>query len=181
MINKYALLKVIKGIIRENNEFSLREVARKIGIGTSTAKETLDFLLMHDILEKRIIGKTHLFRIKSNFLTKSIKVLYSLSEISASKLVEEFITKNPGISSIVLYGSVAKGEDDNKSDIDILIISEKKAFIFDLKAERSLSRELTILNYSYKDWKQKAEKDKVFYYNVISDCIPLYGEKPVVM
>lgn len=180
MIYKYALLKIIKGIIRDNGEFSLRDVARRIKIAPSTAKEALDFLLSQNILEKRQIGRNYLFKIKNNVLTEQIKILYSLLELNACGLVDELIKKRPEILSIILYGSVAKGEDDNKSDIDILLISRKKIEIPELKSEKLINREITIINYTYKEWKDKSENDKAFYYNVILNCIPLYGEKPVV-
>lgn len=181
MINKYALIKVIKEIIRETGEFGLRETARRAKVSPSSSKEVLDFLLGQKILEKKQIGRNYLFNIKSNFLSKNIKILYSLIEINSSKIVNELIEKNPEILSITLYGSVAKGEDDKKSDIDVLVISRKKIRIYELKSEKLLNRELSIINYTYKEWKEKAENDKVFYYNVILNCISLYGEKPVVI
>lgn len=181
MIGKYALLKVIKGIIRDTGEFSIREIARKLHIGSSTSKIALDFLFSQNILEKRQVGKNRLFKVKNIFLTRYIKVLYSLSEINSSGFVDELLKKNPEIINILLYGSVAKGNDDNKSDIDILIISRKKIKNPELRSERLLNREIAMLNYTYKEWKDKAEKDKVFYYDVILNCIPLYGEKPVVL
>lgn len=181
MINKYALLKVIKGIIRDHNEFSLREIAKRLRISPSTSKATLDFLFSEEILEKRCLGRNHLFRIKDTFLTRHIKLLCSLAEIHDSGFVGELLTKRPQIVCITLYGSVAKGEDDIHSDIDILIISRKKMDIPELKSEHVLKREVTIINYTYQEWKDKADKDTVFYTNVILNCIQLYGEKPVVV
>ncbi len=180
MIEKYALLKVIRGIIRETSDFSIRSISRKLKIGASTSKEALDFLFLQGILEKRVIGRNHLFKIKNTFLTKQIKVLYSLSEINFSGLAEELIGKIPELICAVVYGSVAKGEDDNKSDIDILLITRKSIRVPELKSQKFLSREITIINYTYKEWKAKSEKEKAFYYEVILNCIILYGEKPVV-
>ena len=180
MIKKYALLRVIGNIIRESGEFSLRDVARKVKISPSTAKESLDFLFGTGVLDKRVLGRNHLFKIKNSFLTKQIKILYSLSELSSAGFAEELLKNNHDIISIMLYGSVARGEDDKKSDIDILVISRKNHRMRELKSEKNISRELTIISYTYKEWKKKAEEDKVFYYNVILNCIPLYGERPVV-
>ncbi|MFH1592857.1 MAG: nucleotidyltransferase domain-containing protein [Candidatus Woesearchaeota archaeon] len=181
MINKYALMKVVKTIIRENEEYSIRDVARKANVGPSTAKGALDFLLSQGILKKRNVGRSHLFKVKDGFLTRIMKILYSLSEINSSGFVEEVVSKNSSILSIILYGSVARGNDDKNSDIDMLIISKNKIRILDIRSEKKLKRELTVINYSYKEWKEKAEKDKAFYYDVILNCISLYGEKPIVM
>jgi len=181
MINKYALIKVVKGVIRENNEFSLRDAAKRLKISPSTSKSALDFLLSEKILEKREIGKNYLFKVKNTYITRQIRALYTLAELNSANFIEETIAKCPDVLSIALYGSAAKGEDDNKSDIDILIISRKKLKIPELNSIKKISRELTIVSYTYKEWKEKSENDRVFYSNVILNCIPLYGEKPVVL
>ncbi len=181
MIQKYALLKVIMGIIRERGEFTLRETARKLNISSSTTKRMLDYLLAKDIVEKRQRGKNHLFKIKQHYLARQIKILYSLSEIRSSGIVEELLEKRPEILSIILYGSVARGDDDDRSDIDILVITRKESELPELTGEQRINREVSFLHYTYTEWKKKAEKDRVFYQQVILNCIPLYGEKPVVL
>lgn len=180
MIEKYALLKVITGIIRNEGEFSIHDTARNIKIAPSTAKTSLDFLLGQGVLEKRSLGKNSLFKVKDGALTRQIKMLYSIAELDVSGLAKELLSRHPEIVSIIVYGSVAKGEDTNKSDIDILIISRKKIEIKELKSEKMLKRQLSIICHTYNEWKEKSEKEKAFYYNVILNCVPLYGEKPVV-
>ena len=181
MMEKYALMKVIKSIIRLRNEFSIRETAKKISVSPSTAKEALDFLLTQSILQKRIVGKNHLFNVNDSFLTRQIKRLYSLAELNSAKIVEEILKKDSNILSILVYGSVASGIDYEDSDIDMLIISRKPVKIPELKGEALINREITIIAYSHNEWREKAIKDKAFYINVISNCIPLYGEVPIVI
>jgi len=41
----------------------------------------------------------------------------------------------PGIEKIVLFGSVARGDDTEESDIDVLIITKKKEDKFKIKDE----------------------------------------------
>ena len=180
MLAKYMLIKVIRGIIREKSEFGVREVAEKLKISPSASKLALDFLLNKGVIEKRKFGKIFRLRVKTNFLTRHIKILCSLAELNDASIVEELLQKNQDILSISLYGSVAKGEDDDKSDVDILIISRKRIRLDPLKGEETIGRELAILNYSYSEWKEKAEKDPTFYKEVILNCVQLYGEKPVV-
>lgn len=184
MIHKYALFKVIGVIIRENNELGLRDIAKKAKVSPSTAKASLDYLEQNLFVDRRIVGKNHLFKIDGgSFLVRQAKILFSLSEINSSRLVPEILDKLSlaGVVSIVLYGSVAKGFDDKKSDLDLLLITRKKADDFSLKSEKKLSREVTYLKYTYQEWKEKAEKDPTFYKEVVFNCIPLYGEKPVVL
>lgn len=177
MIKKYALIKIVASVARETEELSLRDIAKQASVSTSTAKTCLDYLLRNNMLKMRKVGKSHLFKWESNFLAKQTKVLLSLAEISSSNLISEILQHDRGVVSILLYGSAAKGEDDKKSDVDILVITQKKTKIPELKT--GLNREITVLVYSYSEWKEKAEKDAAFYNEVILNCIPLCGEKPV--
>ena len=184
MIYKYALLKVIKAIIRENKDLSLREIAKKARVGPSTAKASLDYLEKNWFVERKVVGKTHLLKVEgSSPLVKQAKILFFLEELNFSGLIQEMLEKfsSESLISITLYGSVAKGLDDQQSDIDLLIITRKKINNLSFKSEKKLSREVTYLEYTYHDWKEKAEKDPTFYKEVIFNCIPLYGEKPVVL
>jgi len=180
MLEKYALFQVLKAL-RYLDELSVRGCAKRAGIAASAAKGHLDWLYSMHVVKRRIVGRTHLYSIDiSNVLARHYKLLFSLHELSAAKLVEELIERWPEISSIVLYGSVARGDDDAKSDIDILVISRKKIRVAGLRSERTLKRELTILSYTLPEWREKAKRDKVFYDRVIVDGIVLYGEIPVV-
>ncbi len=185
MIEKYALFKVIKAIIRENEELSLRNIAKKAKVGPSTAKTCLDYLEHNLLVRRRIVGKNHLFKLENIApLVRQVKILFSLAELNSSRLVSEIRDKisSAELISITLYGSVAKGLDDSQSDIDLLILTRKKTdHHLAMRSEKRLSREVTYLKYTYTDWKEKAEKDPTFYKEVVFNCIPLYGEKPVVL
>lgn len=182
MLDKYPLFIVIKTLIKKPAVYSVRELARVANVSPATAMRCLNYLFDHKILLKEIIGKTHQYRLNSTyFLTKEIKILLSLAEISNSGLIEELVEKYQDIISISLYGSVALGIDDPKSDIDILVISKRKIKIAPLTATDKLDRELTILVYTPEQWRKKAKEDKVFYDCVILNAISLYGEKPVIL
>lgn len=180
MFEKYALFSVLRAL-RYKDELSVRGCAERAGVAASAAKAHLDWLHSVGIVKCRVVGRTHLYSIDaSKALARQYKVLFSLHELAEARLVEELVDRFPEISSVVLYGSVARGEDDAKSDIDILIVSRKRIRVASLKSERLLKRELTILSYSLPEWRTKAKSDKVFYDRVMLDGIVLYGEMPVV-
>lgn len=182
MIEKYAFIKAVTKIIEEDREMSIRDIAKKAKISVSTAKETIDFLLKENILKKKIVGKSYLISLnKEDIITKQIKVLYSLIGIKKSRLVEGITKRYPEIISIILYGSVAEGTDDAKSDIDILIIARNQIKVSWPETYWKLGREINLLAFTLREWKELAKKDKVFYDRVVYNCINLYGEKPVVL
>ena len=181
MIEKYALIKIMQSLI-ESEEVSLRGLARKADVGSSTAKIQLDYLLENDIVDRKVTGNNHLYRLNvNNFVVRQIKILNSLFELKKSGFVDEILERFPSTLSILLYGSVAKGIDDIKSDVDILIVTRKKVMLKPMKSEKKLKREITILMYTLSEWRDKSKKDKVFYDNVMLNSISLYGEKPVVL
>jgi len=78
--------------------------------------------------------------------------------------------------SVVLFGSFAKGINDEKSDIDILIITNKKKqlSLLDIKGN-----ELQIIQLTPLEWREKVKKDKPFYQEIITTGIALEGEMPI--
>jgi len=181
MLEKYALYKALSTLINIPQNYSVRGLARTAKMSASTAKACLDYLFSKKIINRAIIGRTYQYSLSVNFLTKHIRILYSLAEIANSGLVEELTKKHREITAVVLYGSAARGEDNHKSDIDILAVSSKKAIILPLKAEEHIKREVTFLNYTTSEWRAKAKSDKVFYDRIILDGIPLFGEIPAVI
>lgn len=180
MLEKFALVKALLALVEAEKEYSMRELAKKARIGIGTAKQYLDWLLSKQIVKRKIIGKTHQYSLNlDNFVTRYIKILISLSEIKEAGIVEEIKNKLPVIS-IILYGSVAKGEDEPKSDIDLLVISRKNVRIKPLRSEKNLKKEVTIICYTMAEWRRKAKEDKPFYDKIITEGIPLYGELPIV-
>jgi predicted nucleotidyltransferase len=181
MIRKYALFKVFEYLRNTSEEESVRSLAKKAEVGVATAKRCLDYLLEKKIVNRKIIGRLYQFRLnEDNILTRQLKITMSVAEINESELVDELIARYPQIISIILFGSVATGTDTPRSDIDILIISQKQIKIKSLNAEQKLKRELVIIKYLHSEWRKKAETDKAFYDRVIVEGMPLYGELPVV-
>lgn len=161
-------------------EIYLREFARKLKISPNTAQRFLTLLLKENIIvEER---RANLRYFKSNLddvVFRQIKKTYSIKKIQDSGLLEEL--KN-NVTSLVVFGSVAKGLDDKNSDIDLLIITinkkkvEKIIFNFQEKVDMELNTHI----FNLTEWKKQKEKNKAFYQDVISDGINLIGELPLI-
>lgn len=180
MLKKYAFLRVIEFLAANNKELTMLEIAKNSKTSIGMTKLILDNLEKEDLIKRRRINKkTSLFIISDNFLTREVRILNLLIEIYKTGLVEELnkIYKD-NILSILLFGSSADGSYDKNSDMDILVITRKEAKHEPVKVR--LKKELNILLYSLKEWKEKANKDPVFYEKVILNNIILYGENPIV-
>ena len=161
-------------------EFYLRELARKANISIFSAKKLVDEMVKDGILVESRKGNMRYFKANlSNLFFKHLKISFSLKRIMESGLIEYLKENIPAISSITLYGSVAKGEDDKKSDIDLLVIGQKKKIDLS-RFEKKIGREIRIIVMKWAEWRKLAGENKAFYREIIANGIALYGEKPVI-
>ncbi|MBU0527066.1 nucleotidyltransferase domain-containing protein [Candidatus Micrarchaeota archaeon] len=184
MLNKYALLKVMETVLgNSNTSYSVIGASKESKVSVFAAKKSLDYLFKKEMITLEKIGRTYQYKADlDNFLTREWKRIFSLEQIHNANIVKKII-EHEKIFNIVLYGSVGEGRDDEKSDIDILIIAEiepktKREII---KKMTGTKREINVLFYSPIEWHRKAKNDKAFYDNAIVNSVVLYGEKPVVL
>jgi predicted nucleotidyltransferase len=181
MIEKYALFKVFDELRKALEEVSVRGLARNAGIGSSTSKMCLDYLFEKRIATRKIIGNLYQYKLNNeNALARQLKIAASLAEIQDSGMAAELAKKCPELVSVVLYGSVAEGIDNAKSDIDLLMVSRAKLKTASFDFEKKLNREISFVRCTMQEWREKAAKEKAFYESVIIKGIALFGELPVV-
>lgn len=125
--------------------FHLREIARNIEL---SAAGTLKIL--RKLEEKHLVirQKTRAVdNFKANLNNKefqNLKYAYNICSLKYSGLIDFINEKYSFPEAIILFGSYAKGEDTETSDIDIAIIT-KKELSFDLsKFEKILERKIVI-------------------------------------
>jgi len=159
-------------------EFHLRETAKLAKVSSSTAKRFLDFYSEKGFLQKQRKANLVLFKATvENPTFRHMKISYLLLKLQP--LVDYLKEVYPN-SSVILYGSCARGEDDLQSDIDLLVISRKKEKAQLSEFEKQFERKITLLVYDQHEWEEKAKKDRAFYERILIDGIPLQGNLPVV-
>jgi len=83
------------------------------------------------------------------------------------------------VTSILLFGSYAKGENDEESDVDILVISLSKTTPT-AELTNVLKHDVNLISFTPAQWSQQAKTNKAFYLDIILEGIVLFGTKPVV-
>lgn len=178
-LEKYMIIKAMKRVLYfPNKAFSVRGLAREMGISVGSAKSALDFMAGTKIVKLSVVGRTYQYRADlESVLCRQWKVVFNLEEIRNSGIMH--IPENENVFSVLLYGSFAKGTNDEKSDVDVLYVAHK------MPKERAgaprFEREVNVSWITLDNWKKKAREDKVFYESVIYDSIVLYGQRPVVV
>ena len=136
-------------------ELYLREISKLLKISPSTAKIALAKLTNEKIILKRDAANVTFYKIDTdNKSVLEIKKAQNLQLISKEGLVEQ-ITKQNSVVSITLFGSYAEGLNTDKSDIDILIIANKKISY----APIDCPGEVNIIQYTPTEWRKKAAED----------------------
>ena len=161
-------------------EIHLRDLSRRLKLSPYATKIYVDYLIKNKlILEDKRANLRYLKANMQNILFRKLKLVYSISLISKSGLLDYFYKESQKISSIVLFGSVARAEDDNNSDIDLVIIGAKKDL--DLSEyEKKLKKEINLHSFSWGDWHKQYKSNNAFYSDVIIHGISLYGDLPLI-
>jgi len=179
MLEKNAYLIIADSILsRPNISLSVRDIARLSNLSPASSSIHLRSMLEDGILKKSVIGRNHQYCANlENPIARQLKILFNLDKIFASNLLKECDSSLNNIMCILLYGSIAKGTDDEKSDVDILIITATKNNSAPDPSRFNLSKEVNVLIYSYDQWKSAYKTNKEFYSQVMDNCIELHGQK----
>ncbi|MBU4312742.1 MAG: nucleotidyltransferase domain-containing protein [Candidatus Omnitrophica bacterium] len=133
ILNTNSKVKIIRLFTSRREDFlaSGRGIARLTGITPPAAHAALKDLYNQDILKRDIIGKEHIYRLNANnrtvndILKPAFKKEYSIKEdvfkFLRGKIKEKRIEGK--IVSLILYGSLQSGSTDEKSDVDIAIVT----------------------------------------------------------
>ncbi|MCJ7479037.1 MAG: nucleotidyltransferase domain-containing protein [Candidatus Nanohaloarchaeota archaeon QJJ-7] len=127
-------------------EHYLSEISRKSGIAHTSVKNHLETLGEESIIETQIEEKGERtyprYRATMNQEYRFYKKIHLLQQLHTSGLVEHLVDRNQP-DCIILFGSAARGEDTETSDIDLYIQAEERDH--DLKEfEKQLNREIQL-------------------------------------
>lgn len=107
---------------------------------------------------------------RDSLLVRQLKILDTLSMLLPLQDVAKRLN-----CSIYLFGSAARGEDTERSDIDFLILAEDNAEKIPAIIEKSIKtkRKIAIHIFTNLEWAQMARKDPAFYERVEKDKIQI--------
>ena len=113
------IMKILYFFFRNpSNEFSQIKLLKNIKISKATLIKWLRLLVKEKIILMEKIGATNLYKLNNeNIIVKYLKILFTISELEP---IKELIKKYKVDGYI--YGSFARGENVEKSDIDLLVI-----------------------------------------------------------
>jgi len=139
----------------------------------------LSLLEKDGLIIKRVEKNATFFKASMSPGFKALKITYAVGKLEDAQFIDSIKAKSKGLSSILLYGSAAKGEDDVKSDYDIIAIASE-CTVTSHELSKVLRREVNFKSYAISEWKEISKQNRAFYLEVISNSFVLYGQKPVI-
>jgi len=132
-------VKVLRTLCRyRDKEFTIRELAKFLGISHTGIKKVIDELEKTNVLRVRTVGRSCAFRLNMNSYAANIvgktfemerEALSELGDVIRKKLESRFVT------SAALYGSFVEGKETPRSDIDLLIVTNQREKVEEIVAE----------------------------------------------
>src|SRR3989304_407430 len=103
-------------------EVSLNELCSSVKVSKTAARQAVLRLVSEGFLKKQVTGRLwRLSVVPSHRYNFSRKAPYHLRLIYESGAVDAVRKKFPGARAIVLFGSYRKGDDTERSDLDIAV------------------------------------------------------------
>lgn len=151
-------------------EHYTRQLASKYHMSVGTLHRELQKLSASGILKSRKIGNIKLFSLnKQNPIYEEIKNIISKTE-GVIKFIKDAISGIKGIKVAFIYGSFAKGDERQDSDVDIFLIGEideDQLIIKISNLEKKLFREINYTRYTESEYKNEKKKKISFILEVI--------------
>jgi predicted nucleotidyltransferase len=178
---KVAVLRVVCSV---SVPLAGREIARRAGLGSGHASGILRDLTASGLLLARDQGRanTYEFADPESLMTRRVKDLFAAELERRHKFVEELSQGLPGVVSIVVFGSEARGEAKPGSDTDLLIVVGRKTkrleeHISDICLQLGAAHQLHLswMMADRKDLREWAAEDNPFWRNVRAEGVTLAG------
>ncbi len=164
---------------RPTTLFHIREIAKATKLSHTAVGKYLHKFEKESLLVMKQTTPYPTYRANSNSLAfLNLKRYYNLEQLRTSGLLAA-LEKEYEYPILVLFGSYAQALDDEKSDIDICVISEvAKEFSFETY-EKKLQRKISIHHFTRKKW-EETKKLNPELINSICNGIVLSGQLEVL-
>jgi len=105
-------------------ELHMREIERRSGLAIGTIQQELKKLLRLDLIKKRKDGNRLYYEANQEHpLYSDIRSLV-LKTVGLVDFFREALKANPNIKLAFVFGSIARHEEKDKSDVDLMIIGD---------------------------------------------------------
>ena len=158
-------MKILKTFLSDPvQQYHEREIARRAGVRSGAANKVLRLMAEEGVLDRQRMGRMVLYSLDLGSPTaRQFKVLANVI------LLEGLLSKlRPLTKRVILFGSCSLGTDVRESDIDIMILADKRQGVtseiakFNSRAERQIAPIIVDAN----EFARLRRVDKPLYDNI---------------
>ena len=147
--------------------FQLNQIIALANSGRGAVQRELENLVGAGILQQSVIDGRKLYEVnRQSPIFEELRGLILKTVGLSEPLTKALQSLSKKIDVAFVYGSVAKGEDSAKSDIDLMIVAQEAAYseVFEAlqKAEKKLHRPINPTIMAPGEWKQKLSERNSF-------------------
>jgi len=132
-------IKVLRTLRKhKEKEFTIRELAKFLGISHTGIKKVLDELEKTNAITVRTFGRSYAFKLNANsYAAGVIEEVFGMEERALSELKDMIKRKleSANVISAALFGSIAEGRETPRSDIDLLIMTNQREKVEEIVVE----------------------------------------------
>ena len=165
--------KVLGLLFRKPDEsFYLNEIVRLAGMGKGTIRRELEKMTQAGLLTLKRIGNQNHYQANSSSPVYNELISITRKTFGISDVIEQALQpfKN-NIQFAFIYGSIAKGTDTAKSDIDLMIVGDDLGYSemmnLLIPVETEIQRPINPSIYSLQDLNKKIEDENHFIMRVL--------------
>lgn len=159
-------------LFSSEKEFYLREISRSVGENTNSVRRELNQLMEANLIVQTKKGNLIFYKINRNSpIFPTLKELFLKTE-SLGNHLRDVLSKTESIKLALVFGSFAKGEETEKSDIDLLIVGSVKesGLIRKIRElENHLGREINYILWSEEEYQRRKKGKDSFLKTVLEE------------
>jgi len=164
-------IKILEAVIFRTDSVSVNNIASQLGLSKGLISKYFQILLKKQILKKEK-GK---LVVADNASVKAVKILLNVRRIDT-----RIFGKYPFVTAVGLYGSCARGENTEDSDVDLWVrvkdIEETKIAPLTSEINKKI-KNAKLLFLNDKKIEKLRKEDIMFYHSLSFGSIILYGDK----
>jgi len=178
-------VKLIRVLVRTKGSFTGRELARLIGYSQNQTRLALEELERNGVVVRQSAGRSYLYSADNeNILIKDfLEAGFGLEDALLDRMAGVYLEEvGRDLVSVVLFGSVAKGEEKPESDIDLVVVVRDKADLkvvedrvaeASAKVTRRFGNQATAIVARKSDYERKTGQKRGFWREVAETGVKL--------
>lgn len=193
VLGSVANVRTLRELARHGGELSAPSLVKRTSLAKASVRQALQILEAMKIVEALGADRSRLFRLQRKHpLAAVLDELFQEEErrfeavLSAIRVATD---RCAGLTAVWLYGSVARGEDHETSDVDIAVVAESEAIPLIertlrevlAEAEERLAFEVSVVAIDTHDVLRLAAENDRWWAGLADTSLRIVGDPPDVL